>query len=293
MDAPMVARVVEALGPDDIPETDLATTLGRINTVLRDHHQSRSFGTIVRLGTAWKKPVPTVILGFPDPEGVEIGDDWLLDVVVTDELFEKCVAAPSTWTNAPCVEQEAVRFARMSIGVTAHPVEAGSFGGYVKTASGDTFGVTAAHVTPGSIGSEICHPSAVELTARLQSILPYTNYHPQPIKYRSQREEEIREMLAKYQLSNDHVEGIEILGIPGKTIISGLRLGQLVAKEYDYKEGIFAAHNRYLCQAGLTPFVLPTGYEDLTKTKMDWALFTVENSKLVEICPFPRFPCLC
>jgi hypothetical protein len=285
-DAPMASRIVQALGPDDLPQAQLADILGRIGTTLKRHQQSGSWGTIVRLGNVGVEPVPTVVFGFQEPTGIDIGGGWPLDLVVTHEPFSDGVAIPVTWINSACVERDVVSIAEVSLGVATLTTGASSFGGYVRTALGDKFGVSAAHVTPEPIGSEVSCPSTVELTARLRNILPYTSLNPRPSRFHRFRDEpdaEAKHMLSTYRISDDPDDGIELVGHQGKKILSGNRLGQIVAKELRYADGIFAKHNLYLSQAGLRPFVLPTGQEHITHSKIDWVMFTVEDSRLAEL----------
>jgi hypothetical protein len=90
-------------------------------------------------------------------------------------------------------------------------------------------------------------------------------------------------MLSTYRITDDPNNGIELVGYDGKKILSGNRLGHIVAKGFHYKEGIFAKHNMLRSQEGLKQFVQPEGAESVTHSKLDWVMLMVEESRSAEL----------
>jgi hypothetical protein len=136
--------------------------------------------------------------------------------------------------------RDVVSIAKMSLGVTTLTTEAGSFGGYVRTVSDNTFGVSATHVTPGSINEEVSCPSTVELTERLRNNIPYTSSNPRPSRFhrfRDRSDREARHMISTYRITDDPDNGIELVDHEGKKILSGHRLGGICGKGISLRGG--------------------------------------------------------
>ncbi|KAF8535161.1 hypothetical protein BDD12DRAFT_360589 [Trichophaea hybrida] len=278
IDHTMVDRMVYPLRKGDINPTTLIEALSHIRTILLRYKENYSWGTVLMVGdnSNWK-PVPTAVLGFPQTTTIELPKDMAMDIIVTNDLFSDVVTAPSTWMNSVSVNHNRLNISGVSVGVTGLTTEASTFGGYVHT-SRQIYGITAAHVAPAPIRSEICSPSTVELTARLRAILPYTNLDANPIRIRPVRQQEADNMITKYRRRYDSINGIET--VEGKILLSGAKLGNSVANRFTYYEGIFQSHNSRLEEAGRGTFVYPNeASQDLTRSKLDWLLFEVNDER--------------
>jgi hypothetical protein len=278
IDHTMVDRTVYPLREGDINQTTLIEALSHIRTILQLYKANNSWGTVLMVGdrSNWN-PVPMVVLGFPQTTTIELPMDMAMDIIVTNDLFSDVVTAPSTWMNSVSVDHNRLNVSGVSVGVTGLTTEASTFGGYVHT-SRRIYGITAAHVAPAPIRSEICSPSTVELTARFRAILPYTNLDPNPIRIRPVRQLEADTMISKYRRGYDLINGIET--VEGKILLSGAKLGNSVANRLMYCEGIFRSHNSRLEQAGRGTFVYPNeASQHLTRSKLDWLLFEVNDGR--------------
>ena len=281
-------KIVKPLMEDDVPPAQLQSALNIIGDCLARYGQQGSWGTVLVLGYENREeshPTPTVVLGFPSPprlDEVSQGEAWPLPLKISTSVIEGCVMGSewrprTSWMNTPIVFRQKMNIGPQSIGCAASLSDARSFGGYFKSiGSGTVMGLSCSHVFPdATIGQEICSPSALELTARAETIAVYTNHDPGdgPPKRRAARQNELDDMLVRFcEMSSE--TGASLRGRPSKVILSGGGVGAVIAREQRYVPDILDRHNAVI---GGNGFAMPNSRS--YPSKLDWALFRMEPGR--------------
>ncbi|RPA96774.1 hypothetical protein L873DRAFT_1829253 [Choiromyces venosus 120613-1] len=123
-----------------------------------------------------------------------------------------------------------------------------------------------------------CQPSGKEITARLDTIVPYTKYCPEShssICRLKMREVEVESLRAKYlRLPDD--DGVELRD-GSKIKLVGPDLGILVAKR-EHKSPVLERHNQRLQRQGQREFSLKAS---IGLSRLDWAVFESCESRVL------------
>lgn len=276
------AAAYEALLPNDLPISVLSIANEFIRHTLEEYHQSGSYGTVMRHNKRLnQRTVPTIILGFPDiavvPEICTPTPIAHIPVVVVKDRAALAGSIPTTWRK--CINhKERVGIANVSIGGKETMQEAGSFGGWFSISDGTKLGLTCAHCLPDcAIGSRVASPSTTEITARLDSIIRYTELGPEPgpesldrrLPRSKKREAEVASLRAQYtELPDDF--GVELRD-GTKIKLVGPDLGIIIAKQ-EHNVPILERHNERLRNrpGPRREFSLPEG---ISQSRLDWAVF--------------------
>jgi len=141
--------------------------------------------------------------------------------------------------------------------------------------------MTAAHCLEAGMPdqTEVTAPSALEINARLQSILRYTTLcdDSEKIHQKGSKEREVRSLLETYRLSFSPL-GISMktpdTGILIKGFLNGSRVGTVHKKMDCMQTGILYRHDEYLLQAGYPVFGLERG----CLSRLDWCTFRCAKS---------------
>lgn len=304
IDKNMVCRgsqIVLPLLGGEVPNSILRQTLSQIGETLRLYGQNDSWGTVLVTGedrgmNSW--PVPTVVLGFPSPPpSDEIKrKEWHLPVQISQTTVELSGwGAPTSWRNSPVEHRDVFNVGPQSLGISSDLAEARSFGGFLRTASGRVVGLTCSHVLPNAdvqVGADICSPSAVEVTSRVDNIARYTNHDPAGDSRswkNPARQVELDKMLARYH-ETPSVEGLQVgtslLGRAAPVILSGWKLGTILASVMNCAGMIMKRHNLSLGDERVEGFALP-GFSVINPdlgdmalpSRMDWCVFTVDPER--------------
>jgi hypothetical protein len=133
----------------------------------------------------------------------------------------------------------------LSIGGTQCLEDAGSFAGFCLDGANNVYAVTAAHCVPGvKVGDRISCPSSYEITARLDEIVPYTQYQDRGFRINPDKDAEATGILEKYSVS-DNQGGVKVK-INGETrvvCVEGPVIGALKDVVFDEFAGLLAQHN--------------------------------------------------
>ncbi|KAI5779569.1 hypothetical protein EDC01DRAFT_305574 [Geopyxis carbonaria] len=248
--------------------------------ILEQHQAEGSYAIIVY---DEQKDRPFLRLAFPSgshgaqvsdvPDGIGIHVEIIEDKIGTASSF-------GNWGYNRVIDPGLLYCGVLSIGCETNVNIGGSFGGFLRSEHDDSklFGVSAAHVLPNALGSNVCFPSTTELTQRLNQLLPYTTFAAN-LRYHvsSRKEQEVSDLLSVYStIPGDSENGAAIIR-PGSTTtqivyLTGRTVGRLAARTFDFRNQILQRHNNMI--AGSEKFPVPA----LSKTRRDVAFFAVNRN---------------
>ena len=199
-----------------------------ISETLRENDQEGSYGLVVGMNVK-NEVFPAVVFGFPDVDSAAVNGGGLgLPLYVRPDRMTNSATnlLGCPWARKP-IRDEAITLSGLSIGGASCLEDAGSFGGFPVDDGGDIHGMTARHCLPGMRdGDPVSSPSSLELTARLQHIVNYTQYQPEKFVRRIVKEREAEELLNKYRLV-DRAGGVpcKIEGSLRTIMLEGPKIG--------------------------------------------------------------------
>ena len=248
-----------------------------ISEALRENDQEGSYGLVVGMNVK-NEVFPAVVFGFPNVDSVAVHGEGLgLPFYVRPDRMTNdatnLFSCPWAWNP---IRDEVITLSGLSIGGASCLEDAGSFGGFLVDDGGDIHGMTARHCVPGMRdGDPITSPSSLELTARFQYIVNYTQYQPEKFVRRIARVREAEELLNTYRFV-DRADGVpcKIERNPRTIMLEGPKIGIVEHVAFENKAGLLSAHNARLTAASEKPF--PELPPDVL-SRLDYAIYSVES----------------
>ena len=281
--------------------------VGDIRRVLEKNKQADSFGSLFNVGISKNTRVICCVFGSTTP------DKFLAPTELTCEGISASVlviqdsingtgtssSAPTSWLNQPVRDAMKIDLSGYSVGEQGDMEEAGTFGFYGDDDERVIYGFTAAHCTPrADRGSVIVPPSTRELTGRLEAIVSYTSFAPNPRRIHSQRESEVKSLLENWTneecregcLIRERIESDEGSRTREREVkLLGRKLGTVEGKSATYKFNIVEEHNRRLEEEKVRGFDLSDIQRELqeeggdreTLSRIEWCCFEVLKERWV------------
>lgn len=296
-----------ALSVRSVSKKAISQFVGDVGRVLEKNKQAGSFGSLFNVGISKNTRVMCCVFGSTTPDKFLAPTELTCEgisasvLVIQDSINRTGTLgdAPASWLNQPVHDAMEVDLSGYSVGEQGDMEEAGTFGFYGGDDERVIYGFTAAHCTPqADRGSVIVSPSARELTGRLENIVPYTSFAPNPRRIHSQRESEVRSLLGNWIneecregcLIRERIESDE--GSPArerKVKLLGWKLGTVKGKSATYKFNIVEEHNRRLEEEKARGFNLSDIQNELheeegsrkTLSRIEWCCFEVLRDRWV------------
>ena len=244
--------------------------------LLTKHSVESSYCLIAGIVSEEGSIAPTLIIGYPDTKIIpKERPPFTIEYLYKEDEIQDVVGYRD-WAAGVVEEREKVSLENVSLGIRDCISEAGSFGGYLRDSDGNLFGLTAAHCLPDALpGTEVVSPSTLELTGRLNLIVPYTNHSPEQLATRKWRQEEADGLLQRFERRSDP-EGVQVVGAGGdieRVKLVGKKFGSVVATKFEDTAGLLQIHNEELLSHGATSF---SEVDPAQKSRLDYAIFTID-----------------
>lgn len=273
-----------------------------ISTVLHLFKKQDSYGLFTGVCVGGGLVALTLVFGIP---GVDINDIMLpptpeqLPVLVRQDWIVAANQFDTMWSTEPVNDLEQMQLEPLSLGIEGiyihrsilllanhieGSLEAGSFGGFLRrsTCHNQYYGLTAAHCVPGArSGASICCPSTLEVTARFNQMLRYSDVCPpvSRLQKNPDKNSEARALVAAYRF-NASVTGVSFLDSGNdfelKTgTLSGAHVREIVSYQFENLPEKLFAYDQHLQGLDLPSF----GVEKCWETRMDWCVFSCDRNR--------------